>query len=175
MSFLLFSKRSIQPFKSINNKLTATTTTTAKSLFSLPILKRSYAFYQPPPSLIPRPSPRYSNNYQRFRQSQPFYQSKRLWVTVGTGTVLFGGYYVTHLEKVPISGRTRFMDITPRQEEAMAKQAYAEVMNHYGNRILSKNHPYTRFVTRVAKRLIQVSGMEDLNWEFYVIDSPERK
>ncbi|KAI9303143.1 peptidase M48 [Cunninghamella echinulata] len=56
----------------------------------------------------------------------------------------------------------------------MAKQAYAEVMNHYGNRILPKNHPYTRFVTRVAKRLIQVSGMEDLNWEFYVIDSPER-
>ena len=56
--------------------------------------------------------------YQRFRNNKiPFYQSKRFWVTTGTGTVLFGGYYVSHLEKVPISGRTRFMDITPKQEE----------------------------------------------------------
>jgi hypothetical protein len=56
--------------------------------------------------------------YQRFRNNKiPFYQSKRFWVTTGTGTVLFGGYYVTHLEQVPISGRTRFMDVTPKQEE----------------------------------------------------------
>lgn len=55
--------------------------------------------------------------YQRFNNKIPFYQSKRFWVTTGTGTVIFGGYYVTHLETVPISGRTRFMDITPRQEE----------------------------------------------------------
>ncbi|KAG0167599.1 hypothetical protein DFQ28_009996 [Apophysomyces sp. BC1034] len=87
---------------------------------------------------------------------------------------MFGGYYVTHLEQVPVSGRRRFMDITPRQEEAMAKQAYREVMMQYGHRMLSPQHPYTRFVSRVAQRLVRVSGMEDMQWEFHVIDSPER-
>lgn len=116
------------------------------------------------------------DGYQRFHQSsQPFYMSKRLWVFVGTGVFMFGGYYATHLEKVPISGRMRFMDVTPRQEEAMAKQAYQEVMSQYGLRVLPPNHPYTRFVSRVAKRIVQVSGMDDLQWEFHVIDSPEPK
>ncbi|CAO3668018.1 unnamed protein product [Umbelopsis ramanniana] len=120
--------------------------------------------------------PRFTGpQYQRFSKNKiPFYQSKRFWVTTGTGTVLFGGYYVTHLETVPISGRTRFMDITPRQEEAMAKQAYAEIMSQYGNRILPPNHRLSIFVTNVAKRIVQVSGMDDLKWEFHVIESPEK-
>ncbi|ORZ08107.1 peptidase M48 [Absidia repens] len=56
----------------------------------------------------------------------------------------------------------------------MAQQAYAEVMAQYGHRILPQYHPYTRFVSRVAKRLIRVSGIDDTAWEFHVIDSPER-
>lgn len=57
----------------------------------------------------------------------------------------------------------------------MAIQAYKEVMHQFGHRILPPYHPTTRFVKKVAKRLIQVSGMEDMKWEFYVVDSPERK
>ncbi|KAI9499062.1 hypothetical protein BDB00DRAFT_332569 [Zychaea mexicana] len=59
-----------------------------------------------------------NDNYQRFQSSRPpFYLSRRFWVTAGTGTVLFGGYYVMHLETVPVSGRKRFMDVSPRLEE----------------------------------------------------------
>jgi hypothetical protein len=74
--------------------------------YATPIIK-----YRPPVEEI--------NVYRRFQHNQksPFYKSKRVWVFVGTGTVIFGGYYITHLERVPISGRARFMDITPRQEE----------------------------------------------------------
>lgn len=57
----------------------------------------------------------------------------------------------------------------------MAKQAYSEVMLRYGNKVLPLNHPYTAYVRRTAKRLIQVSGMQNLKWEFHVIDSPEKK
>lgn len=57
----------------------------------------------------------------------------------------------------------------------MAKQAYAEVMNQYGHRLLPPNHRLSIFVTKVAKRIVQVSGMDDLKWEFHVIDSPEKK
>ncbi|CAO3697713.1 unnamed protein product [Rhizopus stolonifer] len=100
--------------------------------------------------------------------------SKRLWLFTATGVAIYGGYYVTHLEKVPISGRIQFMNITPKQEEAMAIMSYNDVMNEFGRRILPPDHPYTLFVKRVAKRLVQVSGMENMKWEFYVIDSPER-
>lgn len=65
---------------------------------------------------FPRPRMR-SNEYKRFGNQAPFYMSKRLWVFTGTATVLFGGYYVTHLEQVPLSGRYRFMDVTPGQEK----------------------------------------------------------
>ncbi|KAI9026606.1 peptidase family M48-domain-containing protein [Phycomyces nitens] len=56
----------------------------------------------------------------------------------------------------------------------MARQAYVEVMSQFRNRILPANHPYSIFVSRVAKRLVRVSGMDHMHWEFYVIDSPER-
>lgn len=58
-----------------------------------------------------------NGGYRRFQNNQPYYMSKRFWLFVGTGTVIYGGYYVTHLETVPISGRVRFMNVTPRQEE----------------------------------------------------------
>lgn len=57
----------------------------------------------------------------------------------------------------------------------MAREAYREVMLRYRHRILPSYHPYSRFVTKVAQRIVQVSGMRDLQWEFYVIDAPEPK
>ncbi|KAI8994895.1 peptidase M48 [Pilobolus umbonatus] len=56
----------------------------------------------------------------------------------------------------------------------MAIQAYQEVMSVYGGRILPYRHPYTQFVKRVGERLVKVSGMENIKWEFYVVDSPEK-
>jgi hypothetical protein len=89
-----------------------------KQRFTSSVPSRSFHVTRNPQlqsQLQPRITP---PRYQRFNNNKiPFYQSKRFWVTTGTGTVIFGGYYVTHLETVPISGRTRFMDITPRQEE----------------------------------------------------------
>lgn len=81
--------------------------------------KMQYATYSrfPPPTQYRPPPAMTKGNYTRFQNNQPFYMSKRLWVFLGTGTVIFGGYYVTHLETVPISGRARFMNVTPRQEE----------------------------------------------------------
>lgn len=72
----------------------------------------------PPPTPY-RPPMQVSEGYKRFQHNRkvPFYKSRRVILFVGTGVVMFGGYYVTHLEKVPISGRARFMSVTPAQEE----------------------------------------------------------
>lgn len=92
----------------------------------------------------------------------------------GVVTVGAGGYYVTHLETVPMTGRTRFMDVSVKQEESMAKEAYKQVMHQYQNQMLPDNHAYTLYVKRVAARIIKAAGMENLDWEFHVINSNEK-
>ncbi|KAJ1929780.1 metalloendopeptidase [Tieghemiomyces parasiticus] len=123
-------------------------------------------------SVTPLPPPR------KFNGRKPIAR-RTLYQILGTGGVLMLVYYVAHLEPAPISGRRRFMAVSPAEVEAMAKQSYEEIMDQYGDRILPANHNYTRFVKRVATRIIRASGMDVLgagptmDWEFYVIDAPE--
>ncbi|KAI9476306.1 MAG: hypothetical protein EXX96DRAFT_576626 [Benjaminiella poitrasii] len=104
------------------------------------IPSRNYAVIPPryPPPTPYRNMP-LKDQYVRFANNNraPNYKSKRLWLFVGTGTVLFGGYYVTHLEKVPISGRLRFMAVTPRQEEGKKKKSLNSITQH---ELLNINH-----------------------------------
>ncbi|KAJ3278500.1 hypothetical protein HDU76_009873, partial [Blyttiomyces sp. JEL0837] len=76
--------------------------------------------------------------------------------------------------EVPISGRRRFIDLTKMEEEMLARQAYREIMAEFGHAIVPSNHPYSVFVRWVAEKIIKVSGMTDLNWEVYLIQSPQR-
>ncbi|GAO50851.1 hypothetical protein G7K_4970-t1 [Saitoella complicata NRRL Y-17804] len=73
-----------------------------------------------------------------------------------------------------MTGRRRFMAISPEAEADIAKQAYQAVMQEYGNSMLPASDPRTKLVMRVMKRIIAVSGMTDLNWEVHVIESPEK-
>ena len=121
----------------------------------------------------PQPPPRYN----RFHKAQRLYQ---LWnispefrygiAAVGAGCGIF--YYV-NLERVPISGRLRFNCISPALEDRIAGRKDQQVLEAYGNRVLPPDHPYSKMVTRVLKRLIPVSGAEDVKWEVNVIDDPE--
>ncbi|KAI8811160.1 peptidase family M48-domain-containing protein [Cladochytrium replicatum] len=85
-----------------------------------------------------------------------------------------GVYYFRHIEEVPISGRRRFIDVSPNVEQILARTAYSQIMQEFRGKILPPNHPYSRFVGRVAERIIRVAGMDDLKWEVHVIDSPQR-
>ncbi|RHZ89749.1 hypothetical protein Glove_11g57 [Diversispora epigaea] len=117
--------------------------------------------------------PPYSH-YERFDNEIPFYQKRKFWMWICGLGGLSGFYYVSHLETVPISNRRRFMDVTPKQEELMAQQAFKQVISHYQKHILYPSDPRVRYVKQVAERIIRVSGMQDLNWEIFVIESPER-
>ncbi|KAJ3356995.1 hypothetical protein HDU83_009165 [Entophlyctis luteolus] len=86
---------------------------------------------------------------------------------------LIGLYYVTHLEQVPVSGRTRFMDMSKFEEDYMAKQAYEGIMHEFGHQIVPSSHPAAKFVNRVAWNLIKVAGMSDVEWEVHLIDNPQ--
>ncbi|KAG0201934.1 hypothetical protein BGX28_005399 [Mortierella sp. GBA30] len=147
--------------------------------------------------LIPRPQPSNKSvdinpiskliirpQYKRFGQNPgqggsgarglPIFYDKRYQVVAGVVTAGAGGYYLTHLETVPMTGRRRFMDVSVKQEEMMAKEAYKQVMHEYRNKILPQNHPYTLYVKQVAGRIVQAAGMQNLDWEFHVIHSDEK-
>ncbi|KAJ3178422.1 hypothetical protein HDU85_005220 [Gaertneriomyces sp. JEL0708] len=85
---------------------------------------------------------------------------------------LMGVYYWSHLEVVESTGRRRFIDVTPAQEEMMAKKAYQEVMLHNAGHILPSNHPLVHRVSRIAARLIATTPLQSLPWSLHIISSP---
>ncbi|KAF9927098.1 hypothetical protein FBU30_003486 [Linnemannia zychae] len=126
--------------------------------------------------IITRPSK--GPQYKRFDRNSsgrgmPIIYDRRYQMAAGAVVTVVGGYYVMHLERVPMTERIRFMDVSVKQEEKMAKEAYSVVMRQFHNQILPPNHPYTQYVKRVATRIIRAAGMENLEWEFYVVNSKE--
>ncbi|KAI8918461.1 peptidase family M48-domain-containing protein [Powellomyces hirtus] len=95
------------------------------------------------------------------------------WIIGGVAGI-GSAYYLSHLDTVPITNRKRFMDVNPEQEKELSQQGYREIMLQYGHRILDPRHPYSIFVRKVARKLIRVSGLEDLHWEVHVIDDPQK-
>lgn len=90
-----------------------------------------------------------------------------------------GGYYVFHLEKVPETGRWRFMDVSPSMEKQMGEQAFQETMGEFGRKVLPDYHPQARFVQGVVQRIIRANGLEDKvggpGWKTYVVKDDSTK
>ncbi|KAJ7796956.1 peptidase family M48-domain-containing protein [Mycena olivaceomarginata] len=107
-----------------------------------------------------------------------------LGVTAG---LLLGGFYVSHLETAPESGRRRFMAVSKRQEELLRTQALQETRAQFRGRILPPEHPLTQQVRRITRRIIVASNLghlegegaaeppaliEDPEWAVLVVDDP---
>ncbi|KZV73401.1 hypothetical protein PENSPDRAFT_682882 [Peniophora sp. CONT] len=74
-----------------------------------------------------------------------------------------GLYYVTHLERVPETGRLRFMDVSPKFEEMLWSESYGSMMNEYRGKILPPNHPLARRVHAVASRILEANNLGTLH------------
>jgi len=121
-----------------------------------PTLRRTYTFrpYQPP-----------SNIYRRFQDGNASYNNTYKGQTIygfpaktvyllGGGTVLGGLFYVSNLETVQETGRSRFMIIGEESDRALGEQSEKAILAQYGNQILADRHPTTIYVNRVAQRLL---------------------
>ena len=109
--------------------------------------------------------------YQRFSRSaqSPNRNLRLAGVIIGiTGIV-----YVSNLEKVPLSGRTRFNIVSKEREADAGRKLYASILHEYQHQILPSNHPACRQVGKVLSRLIPKSGLEDMQWEAYVVSDPQ--
>lgn len=65
-----------------------------------------------------------------------------------------GVYYVAHLEKVPETGRWRFMDVSPEAEHQLGDQTFRQTLAQYKGQILPASHPYSKQVRAVASRIV---------------------
>ena len=121
---------------------------------------------------------RFSSRYQRFQQTKNILyrwsQRPTFYYEVAGLSGVIGGFYVYNLETVPVSGRRRFNIISPKTEEELGKLQYQQVLAQYHGQLVSDWDPRVRMVRRVMDRLIPVSGLQDQEWEIYVIESQER-
>ncbi|KAJ7255792.1 peptidase family M48-domain-containing protein [Mycena haematopus] len=92
--------------------------------------------------------------------------ASRPWLDRTSGTVLgvtagllAGGFYVSHLENVPETGRRRFMAVSKKQEELLRQQALQETLDQFRGRILPLEHPLTQQVRRITRRIITASNL----------------
>ncbi|CAD6572273.1 MAG: hypothetical protein TREMPRED_000488 [Tremellales sp. Tagirdzhanova-0007] len=83
---------------------------------------------------------------------------RAVWVY---GIAIGGGgiYYVVHLERVPETGRLRFIDVGEAQERELGQQTQLQTLSQYSHAVLAPNHPTTTRVRNVASRIIKASGL----------------
>lgn len=103
-------------------------------------------------SPLPRPPCRLASqfggrrpNYNRFDRVR---QVRTLWQTSpgfrnGVFVLSAGGgvFYVSNLEKVPISERRRFNCVSEKLEKQQSQAAFRLLMGQFGKQILPPNHP----------------------------------
>ncbi|KAJ7596046.1 peptidase family M48-domain-containing protein [Mycena floridula] len=89
-----------------------------------------------------------------------WYARNTLGAQVGMASILLGSiYFVMHLEKVPESGRWRFMNVSARREKKLEARVQAQVLKEFGDHILPFNHPLSRQVREVASRILTASNL----------------
>jgi hypothetical protein len=96
---------------------------------------------------------------------------KTKWLLIfafGSGVV----FYVSHIEEVPVSGRKRFNCYSEAAVEEGGVRAYQMIMNENKDAILPAWDRRSKMVQRVMKKLIPASGLEHVDWEVHVINSP---
>ncbi|KAJ2340400.1 metalloendopeptidase, partial [Coemansia sp. RSA 2618] len=117
---------------------------------------------------------RNNQTYRRFGSSGqlPVWQTRGFWYIAGTAGTGCAVYYQTHLEESP-TGRRRFINISPKDEEKLGLAAYMQTMAQYRGQLVPHNTLVSAYVRRVARRVIQAAGLAG-DWEVHVIDSPEQ-
>ncbi|KAI6711329.1 hypothetical protein PZA11_003927 [Diplocarpon coronariae] len=82
-------------------------------------------------------------------------------------------FYYSNLETVPVSGRRRFNCFSDATVEAEGERTYKLLMHAHANAILPAWDRRTKLVNKVMAKLIPASGLQHVDWEVHVINSPE--
>ncbi|KAI8902336.1 peptidase family M48-domain-containing protein [Globomyces pollinis-pini] len=99
--------------------------------------------------------------------------SRFLSIAISFVCILVFAYIGYYLEKAPVTGRLRYMNIDPEVELNLGIDELHEYIESIRDCILPKGHPMHRMVERIAKELIKETELQHLHWEVYVVDDDE--
>jgi predicted Zn-dependent protease len=74
-----------------------------------------------------------------------------LVVVAGLG----GTYYVFHLEKVPSTGRWRFIDVSSKQEKQMGQESFQQILQENRGKLLPSSDSRVKYVHSVAEKILE--------------------
>ena len=76
--------------------------------------------------------------------------------------------YNSSLERVPETGRLRFIDVSPEKEEAMGLRTQQETLAQFQGQLLPASNPTSRRVREIARRIVEGNGLghmkDDHSW-----------
>lgn len=108
-----------------------------------------------------------NNPFNNFRNR--FRKPPAIILIIGGGSII---YYIAHLEKVELTGRRRFMDVSDSTEKEMGVQSFNEIMQQYQGSILPHKNKTHLYVQSVARRIVEASGLaegKNMQWECHVV------
>ncbi|KAF8335338.1 peptidase family M48-domain-containing protein, partial [Cantharellus anzutake] len=68
-------------------------------------------------------------------------------------------YFVYHLERVPETGRLRFIDVSVDSERQAGEETFQQIIHQYKGHILPSHHPLTKYVVNVAERILEATSL----------------
>lgn len=120
------------------------------------------------------------NNRQNFNFQEYFYdpeKRKRLGIVAGSCFV----FYLLNLKEAPVTGRRRFIWISPWVELKLSNYTYRSMLRETQGMILSQSDPATRKVEKIFKKIVGASykeptvdkaQLENIDWKIHVINDP---
>jgi len=95
------------------------------------------------------------------------------------GASLLGGFgyvYESHIQICEVTGRKRFVALTPEQVKKVANAEFANLLDEFGPDIANHRNPIYKRVVQVSNRLLQgnkdLRPIYDKNWTVTVVDQP---
>ncbi|EGC29215.1 hypothetical protein DICPUDRAFT_58938 [Dictyostelium purpureum] len=82
-----------------------------------------------------------------------------------------GTYLILNQDEVPITGRSRLVSYSKEEEHELGQMGYDEMTKEYSPYFLPENNQVQNRVREIAKRIIDVTGRRDLQWECHVVNS----
>ncbi|KYQ93445.1 hypothetical protein DLAC_06137 [Tieghemostelium lacteum] len=81
-----------------------------------------------------------------------------------------GTYLYLNQELAPVTNRPRLLSLTRQEEQELGKMGHDQFKKAFSSHFLPENNPLQNKVRAISKRLIDVAGITDVDWECYVIN-----
>ncbi|ODV60305.1 metalloendopeptidase ASCRUDRAFT_35637 [Ascoidea rubescens DSM 1968] len=128
---------------------------------------------------------RFYATYKRFNNqknstgfSLEFFKDPKIQKRILVGGALFAAFYVYNLDQAPISNRRRCIWIPKFVELKLADITYRQILHLYDGKFLPDNHPYTRKIESIMKKIIkgivrdENGEAKEIDWKVHVIHDP---